>query len=69
VPVCLRHPEPTNGVTFEIELDQDRGLVPYDPSVVAWLDGNGLRGRKLKSAAIRVLNMNLAAGQEPEPYS
>ena len=35
-----RHPEPANGLSFEIELDQHRGLVSRHPPVVPRLDSD-----------------------------
>jgi len=66
VPVRLRHPEPIDGIALEIELNQNRGLVANDPPVMSRFDRHGLRGRKLGSAAIRILNMDLTAYQEPD---
>jgi hypothetical protein len=64
--VRLRHPEPTYRITLEIKLDHHCGLVAHHPPVMSRLDGNGLWGCELKSAAIRVLNMNLPTDQESD---
>jgi len=66
MPVRVRHPEPTDGITLEIKLDQYCGLVAHDPPVVSRFNDNGLRSCKLKSAAIRVLNMDLTTDQESD---
>jgi len=66
MPVHLRHPEPANGITLEVELDQNCRLVTDDPPIMSRFDGNGLWSYELKRTAIRVLNVDLAASQEPD---
>ncbi|MGD0777861.1 MAG: hypothetical protein ABSC05_34170 [Candidatus Solibacter sp.] len=66
VPVHLRHPEFADGLTLEVELNQDRDLVADDPPIVRRLDHDDLWGHKLRGAAVRVLDMDLAAGQEAD---
>jgi hypothetical protein len=66
VPVLLQHPEPTDSVALEIELDQHRRFVANNPPIMSRFDANGLRSHELQGAAIRVLNMDLTAGKEPD---
>lgn len=62
--VSLRHPEPIDGLSFKIEFHQHRGLISHHPPVVPWFDGNDLGSCELERAAVGVLNMDFAAGQE-----
>jgi hypothetical protein len=64
--VRLRHAEPANGLSLEVKLDQHGGLVSHDPSVVPRLDSDHLRSYELRGAAVCILNMDLASGQEPD---
>jgi hypothetical protein len=66
VNVGRRHPAALSRFTFEVELDQHRRLIPHHPPVMAGLYRNHLRSGELKSAAVRVLNMDLAAGQKAD---
>src|SRR5262245_38897707 len=66
MPVGGRHAEPVDRFLLEIELDQDGGLVPDDPAIVAWVYGNDLRGLALERAAIGILDVKTAARQEPD---
>src|SRR5439155_12200911 len=60
----LRHPKPADRISLEIEFNQHGGLVPDDPPVMPRLDSDHLRSFELRSAAVRVLNLELAAGEE-----
>ena len=62
--VRLGHPEPTNGLSLEVELDQHCGLVSHDPPVVPRLNRDDLWSYELRGAAICVLNMDSAAGRD-----
>jgi hypothetical protein len=66
VPVRFRHPEPADGLSLEIELDQHRGLVSHHPPVVPRLDSDDLGSHELQGAAVRILDIDLTAGQEPD---
>jgi hypothetical protein len=66
VPVRVRHPEPADGISLEVELDQHRRLISYYPPVVPRLDRDDRGCHKLHRAAIRVLNVDLAARQEAD---
>jgi hypothetical protein len=64
--VRRRHPEPTCGLSLEVKLDHHRGIVSYDPPIVSRLDSDDLWSYELRGAAICILNMDLAAGQESD---
>ena len=64
--VSLRHPEPANGVSLEVELDKHRGLGSHNPSVVPRLDYDDLWSYELQRAAVCVLDMDFTAGQETD---
>jgi hypothetical protein len=64
--VRLRHPEAANGLSLEVKFDQHRRLVSHDPPVVPRLDSDDLWSHELRGAAVCILNMDLAAGQEPD---
>jgi hypothetical protein len=64
--VHLRHPEPIDGLSLEVELDQHRRLVTHDPPLVSRFDDDELRSYEFQGAAICVLNMDLAADQETD---
>lgn len=66
VAVNLRHSKPANGVTLEIEFDQHGGLVANHPPVVTRFDRHRLGSRELDRAAIRILNVDLAASEESD---
>jgi hypothetical protein len=64
--VRLRHTEPANGVSLEVELDQYGGFVSHNPAIVPRLDRDDLWSYELQSAAVCILNVDLAAGQETD---
>ena len=64
--VRRRHPAALSRLTLEVEFDQHRRLVPHYPPIMAGLNGNHLRSGELQSAAVRVLNMDLATGEKPD---
>jgi hypothetical protein len=66
MPMRFRHPEPADGLSLEIELDQHRGLVSHYPPVVPRLDSDDLGSHELQDATVRILNIDLTAGQEPD---
>ena len=66
VPVRLRHPELADRLALEVEFDQDRSLITDNPAIMTGLDDDDLRSRELYSAAVRILDVDLAAGQEPD---
>src|ERR1019366_3374345 len=66
VPVRLRHPELADRLALEVEFDQDCSLITDNPAIMAGLDDDDLRSRELDSAAVRILDVDLAAGQEPD---
>src|SRR5437016_3813077 len=64
--VSFRHPQAAGGVPFKIKFDHHRGLVTHNPPVVTRLDGDDLWRGELQSAAVRVLNVDLAGSQESD---
>src|ERR1035437_129128 len=66
VPVRLRHPELADRLALEVEFDQDCSLITDNPAIMTGLDDDDLRSRELDSAAVRILDVDLAAGQEPD---
>src|ERR1019366_3158804 len=66
VPVRFRHPELADRLALEVEFDQHCSFITNDPPIVTGLDDDNLRSRELDSAAVRILNVDLAAGQEPD---
>jgi len=66
VPVRLRHPELADRLALEVEFDQDRSLITDNPAIMTGLDDDDLRSRELDSAAVRILDVDLAAGQETD---
>ena len=64
--MTVGHPETTDRVSFEIELDEHDRLVADDPSVVFRLDRDDLRGLALHAAAIRVFDVNPSASEEAD---
>jgi len=62
--VAVRHPQTTDGVAFEVKLDQHRRLIPNDPAVMPRLDRHDLRRRALQGAAIRILDVDLASSEK-----
>src|ERR1017187_3319307 len=66
VPVRSRHSELADRLALEVEFDQDRSLITDNPAIMTGLDDDDLRSRKLDSAAVRILDVDLAAGQEPD---
>jgi hypothetical protein len=66
VPVRLRHPELADRLALEVEFDQDRSLIPDNPAIMTGLDDDDLWSRELDSTAVRILDVDLAAGQEPD---
>ena len=61
VPVRLRHPELADRLALEVEFDQDRSLITDNPAIMTGLDDDDLRSRELDSAAVRILDVDLAA--------
>src|ERR1019366_2110955 len=66
VPVRLRHPELADRLALEVEFDQDRSLITDNPAIMTGLDDDNLGRRELDSAAVRILDVDLVAGQEPD---
>jgi len=64
--MTVGHPETTDRVSFEIELDEHDRLVADDPSVVFRLDRDDLRGLAFHAAAIRVFDVNPSASEEAD---
>src|SRR5215470_2943218 len=64
--VCLRHTEPANSVSLEVELDQHCGFVSHYPAIVPRLNCDDLWSYELQGAAVCILNVDLAAGQETD---
>jgi hypothetical protein len=64
--VRLRHPELADRLALEVEFDQYRSLITDNPAIMTGLDDNDLRSRELDSASVRILDVDLAAGQEPD---
>src|SRR5450759_4404382 len=65
VPMAAGHAEAVGGVPFEVDFDQDGRLVADDPAVVAGFDRDDLRRDELERAAVGVLDVDPAAGDEP----
>jgi len=66
VAVFRWHTQPLYRVALEIKFNHDGWLAPDHPTIVSRFDGNGLRRGELKSASIGILNMDLAAREEPD---
>ena len=49
---------------FRVELDQHRGLLTYDPRVMAWFHDHYLWRNELEGAAIGIRALDVTAGQE-----
>jgi hypothetical protein len=63
--VYLRHSQPARRFAFEVKFNQDGRLVPYHPRVVPRFDRDRLWSGVLHDAAVCVLDMDLAASEEP----
>src|ERR1019366_6104386 len=66
VPVRSRHSELADRLALGVEFDQDRSLITDNPAIMTGLDDDDPRSRELDSAAVRILDVDLAAGQEPD---
>jgi hypothetical protein len=66
MPMRRRHSQPAGCFLLEIELDDNGGLVAYNPPIMPGLYRNHLRGCKLETASVRVLDMDLALGKEAD---
>jgi hypothetical protein len=56
----VRHSKTFDGITLEVEFDQDNRLVADDPAVVSWFDRDDLGRPVLDDTPVGVLDMNLA---------
>ena len=65
VPVRLRHPELADRLALEVEFDQYRSLITDNPAIMTGLDDHDLRSRELDSAAVCILDVDLAAAVIP----
>ncbi len=52
-------------VSFEVELDEDRGFVAGDEGVVSRFDDNSLRGAEFDDASVGVLDLETSSREEP----
>src|SRR5262249_47305679 len=66
VSVTLWHTQPADGVALEVEFDEHDRLLADHPPVVARIDRDDLRRLVLDDAAVGVLDMDFAAGQEAD---
>jgi hypothetical protein len=64
--VFRRHAEAVDGVALEVELDQHHGLFADHPPVMPRIDRDDLRRLVLDDAAVGVLDVDLAAREEPD---
>src|SRR5262249_16262273 len=60
------HSKTMDRVSFEIEFNQHHWLIAYDPTVVTRLDRYNLRRLVLDDTPVRVFDVNLAPGEEPD---
>jgi len=65
MPMGRRHPQPADRIALKIKFNQHGGLVADHPSVVSRLNRDGLRGFEFQLAAVGVLDVDLAAGENP----
>jgi hypothetical protein len=61
----FRHSQPADRLALEVEFNQYGRLFPHHPCVVPRLDRNNLWSGELQDAAVGILNMDLAASEEP----
>lgn len=66
VPVRLRHSEPADCFSFEIELNQHDRLGADDPAVVTRVDGDDLRRPVLDDAAVGVFDVDLPVREKAD---
>src|SRR5208283_3046409 len=64
--VALGHSTHASRLVLEVEFDQYSRLGTHHPALVARLDNHYLRRSELRDAAVRVLNMDLTVGEEPD---
>src|SRR5271165_5882061 len=64
--VTLGHSTHASRLVLEIEFDQHSRFGAHHPALVARLDNHDLRRSELRDAAVRVLNMDLTVGEEPD---
>jgi hypothetical protein len=64
MPVRCGHSQPAGRFAFEIELDDDCGLITHNPAVVTGFYGDDLRRRELQCAAVRVAYVYLTAREK-----
>ena len=64
--VNFGHPESSNCVSLEIELNQYRGFGADNPPIVPRFNGDDLWGHELKSAAVSIFDVNLTARQKAD---
>ena|SRR5690242_11194685 len=62
----VRDTKPADGLAFEVELNQHRGLVSHHPPIMPWQYLENLGSHKLQGAAVRVLNVHFAARQKAD---
>src|SRR5271154_1797312 len=60
----VRHAEPPDGVTLEVEFDQHHRLAAHDPAVVARLDRHDLRSLVLHDTAVGAFDVSPSMRQE-----
>ena len=66
MPMPFRHPEPSDRVPLEIELDQDNRLAADDPAVMAGLDCDDLRRFVLDHATVGIFDVDFSADEESD---
>ena len=64
--MAFGHAESSDRVPFEIELDQNHGLLADNPAVVAGVDSYDLRGFVFDHATVGIFDVDLAAHEEPD---
>lgn len=62
----FRHPEAADGLISEVELDDYRGLVADDKTIVARLDAKYLRRTEIEDAAVGEFHVDRAPCQEAD---
>jgi hypothetical protein len=62
----LRHTKPARRLAFEIKLDENRGFIARNPSIMSGFHGDYLRGSELRRATIPVSNIDSALRQEAD---
>jgi hypothetical protein len=65
-PVDGRQIHAVDRLAFEIEFDQNRRLIPYDPTLMAWLDCDELGSLYFLHAAVGEFNLDLTVRHEAD---